>query len=572
MISLSRAALRAVLAALVMPLVPALASCARGSGEAKPLVVVRANAPATLDPLLLSGPAASDVGPLLFSYLLTTDASGRLAPDLAVRVPSLANGDIAPDGRTITYRLRRGVRWHDGTPFGARDVVATYRAVMDGRNPVPSRLGFDQVADIRPLGEAAVRVRLRAPFAPFLSYFFAAENYPVLAAHLLAKHGALRNTPLDGAPVGTGPYKLRAWRRGELLSLEANRQYFRGAPHVARLDLRFIADPQAAANALRAGDAQALLGIDPLVAQELRGDPRFAVTSTPVFGVEELLFQTRDPALRDPAVRRRIVAALHLDRDVAVASRGLLDTRDANAGLWTWATVPTVSPANVPPGAPPSRAPLPARLTLAYDGSRVLDRILATTLQDDARRAGLALVLRGYAPQQFGATADARGPLASGAYQLALRAEITGADPETSWLLACDQIPPPGGWNFPRYCEPEVDRALRAGLRTFDQRRRAAVYAAIQRRVARDVPFVLLWRARSFDATVAGLERPERNPDSAFLGVERWRLGPIPARPTRPREGTGTGARIGVGRSRPSPAGTPAPERRRSSVGRAADS
>jgi peptide/nickel transport system substrate-binding protein len=527
MISLSRGPRGALCAALAALLV--LAGCVRG-GDAgsKPLVVVRANAPATLDPLLLSGPAASDVGPLLFSYLLTTDSSGALAPDLAVRVPTLANGDIAPDGRTITYRLRRGVRWHDGTPFGARDVVATYRAVMDGRNPVPSRLGFDQVADIRALGDATVRVRLRAPFAPFLSYFFAAENYPLLAAHVLAKHGALQHTPLDDAPVGTGPYKLRAWRRGELLSLEANADYFRGAARIARLDLRFVADPQAAANALRAGDAQALLGIDPLVAQELRGDARFAVSATPVFGVEELLFQTRDPVLRDPAVRRRIVEVLHLERDVAAASRGLLDTRDANAGLWTWATVPTEAP-------PTSRAPLPARLTLAYDGTRVLDRILATTLQDGARRAGLTLVLRGYAPQQFSATADAHGPLASGTYQLALRAEITGADPETSWLLACDQIPPPAGWNFPRWCEPEVDRALRAGLRTFDQRRRAAAYAAIQRRVARDVPFVLLWRARSFDATVAGLERPARNPDSAFLGVERWRLGAISARPLAPR-------------------------------------
>jgi peptide/nickel transport system substrate-binding protein len=533
MISFRRGLRGALCAALI-----ALIGCAHGDGGLKPLVIVRAVAPATLDPLLLSGPAASDVGPLLFSYLLTTAPNGQLAPDLAVRVPTLANGDIAPDGRTITYRLRRGVRWHDGKPFGARDVVATYRAVMDRRNAVPSRLGFDQVAGIRALGDATVRVRLRAPFAPFLSYFFAAENYPVLPAHVLAKYGALQHTPLDDAPVGTGPYELRAWRRGELLSLEANPAYFRGAPRIARLDLRFSADPQAAANALRAGDADALLGIDPLVAQELRGDARFAVSATPVFGAEELLFQTRDPALRDPAVRRRIVEALHLGRDVAAASRGLLDARDANAGLWTWATVPNVlavSPSPSARAAATSRSALPARLTLAYDSTRVLDRILATTMQDDARRAGLTLVLRGYAPQQFSATADAHGPLASGAYQLALRAEITGADPETSWLLACSQIPPPAGWNFPRWCEPEVDRALRAGLSTFDQTRRAAAYAAIQRRVARDVPFVLLWRTRSFDATVAGLDQPARNPDSVFLGVERWRLGAISARPLAPR-------------------------------------
>ncbi len=489
MISFRRGRLRGASCAALVGLI----GCAHGdAGAPKPLVVVRAVAPATLDPLLLSGPVASDVGPLLFSYLLTTDPSGKLAPDLAVRVPSLANGDIAPDGRTITYRLRRGVRWHDGTPFGARDVVATYRAVMDRRNAVPSRLGFDQVADIRALGGAAVRVRLRAPFAPFPSYFFAAENYPVLPARVLAKYGALQHTPLDDAPVGTGPYRLRAWRRGELLSLEANPAYFRGAPPIARLDLRFSADPQAAANALRAGDAGALLGIDPLVAQELRGDARFAVSATPVFGVEELLFQTRDPALRDPAVRRRIVEALHLERDVAAASRGLLDTRDANAGLWTWATVPTAAP-------PASRAALPARLTLAYDGTRVLDRILATTMQDDARHAGLTLVLRGYAPQQFSATADAHGPLASGAYQLALRAEITGADPETSWLLACAQIPPPAGWNFPALVRargrpraargPEHVRPAQAGDRVRRDpapgRARRAVRAALARALVR---------------------------------------------------------------------------------------
>ncbi len=498
----------------------ALAGCA-GAGERgpRPLVVVRANAPATLDPLLLSGVPASDVGPLLFSYLLTFDAAGKLAPDLARRVPSLENGDIAPDGRTITYRLRRGVRWHDGTPLSARDVVATYRAIMDPRNPVPTRLGFDRVSDIRALDDATLRVRLRAPFAPFLSYFFETENYPVLPAHLLAKYGALQGTPLDTAPVGSGPYRLRAWRRGELLSLEANPAYFRGAPRIARVDLRFIADPQAAANALRAGDADAVLGLDPLVAQELRGDARFALSATPVYGVEELLFQTRDPALRDPAVRRRVAAAFRLERDVAAASRGLLTTRDAAAGLWTWATVPTAPP-------PPSRAALPARLTLAYDSSRVLDRVLATTMQDDARRAGMALVLRAYTPQQFTATAAARGPLAGGAFQLALRSEVTGGDPETSWLLACGEIPPPGGWNFARWCEPEVDRALRAGLGTFDPRRRGAAYAAIQRRMARDVPLLLLWRTRSFDVAVRGLTRPARNPDSAFLGIERWSLTP----------------------------------------------
>jgi peptide/nickel transport system substrate-binding protein len=227
-----------LLAALALAL--ALASCtstATPTWREPVLHIAQSAEPGSLDPLLLTGAPAEEIGSLLYSYLLRVDDRGTLVPDLALRVPSIANGDISADGMTIVYRLRSDVRWHDGALFSAADVIATYRAVMDPRNPVPTRLGFDRIRTIEAPNPLTVRVRLRVPFAPFLTYFFEPENYPILPAHVLAATPVLVASALDGAPIGTGPFRLARWKHGDVLELNANPTYFGGVPHIARLDV-----------------------------------------------------------------------------------------------------------------------------------------------------------------------------------------------------------------------------------------------------------------------------------------------------------------------------------------------
>src|SRR4029077_14725873 len=115
-----------------------------------------------------------------------------------------------------------------------------YRAIMDPRNPVPTRLGFDRIADIRALDQVTLRVRLRSPFAPFLTYFFETENYPVLPAHVLAMHPKLAGSQFDSLPIGTGPYRVLSWRRGERLDLKAFPFYFGETPAIRRVSVEFV--------------------------------------------------------------------------------------------------------------------------------------------------------------------------------------------------------------------------------------------------------------------------------------------------------------------------------------------
>jgi len=477
------------------------------------LIVAQTAEPTSLDPLLLTGSPAEEIGSLVYSFLVRIDERGRLVPDLAERVPTIANGDIARDGRTITYHLRRNVRWQDGAPFSAADVVATYRAVMDARNAVPTRLGYDDVAAIDTPDAATVRVHLRAPFAPFLTYFFETESYPILPAHILERTAGLADSTLASAPIGTGPYRVTRWNRGDALSLAANPAYFGGAPKIATLTIRFVPNPQSIAAELQTGEIDATFDADPALAGRLRANPRLRVQLVPIYGFTSLTFQTRDPALRDPRVRAAVVQSLSIERDVNRASFGTLTTTDAAQALFAWATIPTTRPR--------STAALPARLTLAYDAGSALDRNVAEQFQADALQAGMTLELVPYARQFLLAPAAQHGPIESGRFQLALHALLTGADPETSWLLASDQIPP-AGFNVSRYGNAEVDRALADALATPDETRRKRDYALVQRAVARDVPFVALWQTREIEALPVDLHGFRGSPETPYFGVEGW--------------------------------------------------
>lgn len=510
---MNRCCLALAIGALV---VCAQASCTGPSQQrhARIFVIAQASEPRTLDPLLNTGYTAEEVGSLVYSYLLRIDSRGQLEPDLAQRVPSTANGDISSDGKTIIYHLRRDVRWQDGQPLTADDVVATFRAVMNTRNPVPTRLGYDQVASIRARDATTLEVRLRNRFAPFLTYFFEAETYPILPAHILAHVTSLAGSTFDAAPIGSGPFRVREWRRGDHLELEANDSYYNGKPNLPRVRIEFVPNPQTIVLRLQTGEADAYLAADPFVLTQLRANHRLELKVVPIYGFIALSMQTRNPVLRDSAVRRTIVHSFDFARDVATASHNTMDARDAFRSLFTWAYAPRIVPS--------SSARVPASLTLSIDGSRALDRTLAVVMQQEARRAGSSLIIRTYAPQQFEATATDAGPLAAGNYQLALHEVLTGADPETSWILGCSQIPPVG-YNITRYCDPEVDQALREALLSNDPKERARDYALVQDALARDVPFVAIAQLREIEAIPKGMRGFQPSLETPFYRAERWK-------------------------------------------------
>ena len=327
----TRAVLIVCLAAL------ALASChgrnSAGSDSSTLRVAVRKD-PISLNPLLLEGLGAYTFGELLYSYLTTYDASGRIAGDLAREVPSKANGGISSDGRVITFYLRHNARWQDGAPVTSRDVAFTYRAVMNPANNIPERYGYDVVSRLETPDPYTVVIRLQRPFAPILSLFFGGDsNYPILPAHLLASLPNINAAPYNSTPVGSGPYRLQRWDRGDRIVLDANSSYFHGKPGIGRLVLPFIADDGTIIEQLQTGELDAAFFIDTTRVAQLRAIPNHRLVVTPVPYFYAMGFNLQVPALADRAVRLAISQAFDartmLRQDHARRGR----RRSPNAGL-----------------------------------------------------------------------------------------------------------------------------------------------------------------------------------------------------------------------------------------------
>ena len=151
------------------------------------------------------------IGSLTGSYLTRYGARGAIVPDVAAIVPTFGNGGISRDGRSITFHLRRDVRWQDGAPLTARDLVFTYDAIANPSNSVPSRDGYDHVAGVHASDLYTVVVRLRQPYAPIIPNFFGGDSsYTILPAHLLAGYASLDRAAYNAAPIASGPYLSRA--------------------------------------------------------------------------------------------------------------------------------------------------------------------------------------------------------------------------------------------------------------------------------------------------------------------------------------------------------------------------
>src|SRR5579863_1418453 len=178
------------------------------AGPADELRVETWAIPKNLNPIYGTNTSENFLASLAFDELVTNDPQGNDVPDLAAAVPTQTNGGISRDGKTVTYRLRHGVKWQDGAPFTSADVKFSWQAVMNSRNNVVERRGYDDVRSVDTPDPYTVVFHLKEPFAPFVNTVFGESDDPlrVIPSHLLAKYADLNQVPFNTQPVGTGPF------------------------------------------------------------------------------------------------------------------------------------------------------------------------------------------------------------------------------------------------------------------------------------------------------------------------------------------------------------------------------
>ena len=260
-----------------------------------------------LNPALRASTGVYAITSKMIEALVDLDAAGKPAPVLAT------SWESTPDGRTITFRLREGVNWHDGKPFTAADVQ--YNAMELWKKHLNYGTQLQQYLDAVDTPEPHTAVfRYSRPMPLDLLLRALCDLGYVVPRHLFEGTNVLEN-PANTAPVGTGPFRFVQYERGQYVIAERNPNHWRGAPPLDRIVWRFITDRSAATAAIETGQIQVSTynGIGLADLDRLGKDPRFTVTTR---GSEAnafnntLEFNHRRRELADVRVRRAIAHAI----------------------------------------------------------------------------------------------------------------------------------------------------------------------------------------------------------------------------------------------------------------------
>ena len=294
--------------------------------------------------------------PTLASYLSTSGPIGAVAAkiydglleyDLNLQPqPSLAETwTVAPDGMKITFKLRKGVKFHDGQPLSAADVQFSIMKVAKVTHPRGPNT-FRSVFRIDTPDQHTVVLNLDKP-APYMMMAFSGYETPILPKHIFSK-GDLRAHANANKPIGSGPFKFVEWRKGSFIRLDKNKDYWKkGQPYLDRIVARFIPDASTRTAALEKGEAHfAGLGSVPFNdAKKLAANPNLTVTTKGhemISPVAEILLNTRRAPLNDVKVRQAIAYAI--DRNFIIdniwfgygkPATGPMSSNFAPSGLYT---------------------------------------------------------------------------------------------------------------------------------------------------------------------------------------------------------------------------------------------
>ncbi len=446
-------------------------------------------------------PAISTAGPLhavagsLFNGLVALDEAGGPIPDLA------ESWQVAPDGLAATFRLREGVRWHDGRPFTAEDVKVSFEQLLL-RFHARARAGLaPAIAAIETPDARTVVFRLHRPHPALLRQLDVTEA-PILPAHLFA--GADPTThPANQRPIGTGPFRFESWRRDDQVVLVRNPHYFkRDLPRLDRVVFRIIPDANTQVNALLAGEVDMLARVAPPDVARLRGrGVTFAETRAAPGGsncVMTLGFNLDRPATGTLALREAF--AIGLDRaqmlDRVQFGQGRVADAPIASGIG-WAHAPgalgawrhDVSKANHRLDA--------AGLARGTDGVRATLDIVhfpAFARWSEMLRQQLAPLGVALRPRMMDPAALAQTVFARRDFDLTLISYCNGSDPEIGvrrmvHSAAVGNVP---FSNAAGYRSAEVDALFDRAAALQDDAARGVSYRAAQAILARDLPYLWL--------------------------------------------------------------------------------
>jgi peptide/nickel transport system substrate-binding protein len=453
--------------------------------------------------------------------------------------PSLAESwEVTPDGLSMTFHLRRDVRWQDGVPFDSADVRYSMLEVWKKVHP-RGRITFSEVLDVETPDPHTAIFRLRRPSLVILSALNAMEAQ-ILPRHLYEGTDVLTN-PHNLRPVGTGPFRFKSWKHGEFIELERNPDYWdTGKPYLDRIIFRIIPDAGARAAALEAGDVQ-YAPYDPVPFADFERVsklPELAVSTKGYDWQSQYLmleFNLRNPFLANLKVRQAIAHAID--------KQGLTDTVWYGVGKPATGPIPssltTFYTSDVPrydydpkraealldeAGYPRKDGGVRFAISDDYMPFNEAFQNNAEYIRQSLKRVGIEMTVRSQDLPSYLRRVYTNYDFATNTGQFSVFMDPQLGLDRQYWSKA---ISPGIPWtNVSGYANPEMDRIIEASMFAADPAERAALFRQMQRLAMTDLAILPLMEIEHFTVYSHRLHGLPASPDGALSSLKSVWLAP----------------------------------------------
>jgi len=463
---------------------------------------------ATLNPHLAQQADVGQLSSLTMAWLIKWDVHNRPYPELATAVPSKGNGGVSADGLTITYHLRKGVRWSDGAPFNADDVVFSTHVVLNPANNEVGRLGWDRIAKVDEPDKYTVVYHLSKPYSPFVETFFssAGANPCILPKHLLAQYPNINHVAYNSLPVGIGPFKYKEWQRATKVVMVPNPLYWREKPKLREIDFMIVPDRNTVLTQMQGHQLDMWVLVGGNYLSRVQAISGYRIVRIPGYYYNHIDFNLRSPRLQDIAVRR----ALRLAIDRATLRHkighdvGFLQEEPASH------TAPYFDPniKMVPFDIAQANGLLDrAGWKRGSDGIRAKNGVklqfdFATTSgTPDAdsqielmrlwwQQIGVGLTVKHYPPPLLFAPVQQGGIVYGGKWDMIIFAWLNDALGDYSPIYGCASFPP-NGQNDLHWCNAKANAAMLAFYEHYEQSQRNRDSWTLMENLVNDVPTIV---------------------------------------------------------------------------------
>ena len=481
--------------------------------------------PSNLIPALASDSASSEINGHIYNGLMKIDKDLNIVPDLAERL------EISEDGLTLTFHLRRDVRWHDGTPYTSRDAMFTYKLMADPKTPTAYGEPYQQVTAAEAPDDYTFKVSYEKPLARALvSWCF--DQMP---AHLLEGQD-LETSPLSRHPIGTGPYKFEKWEAGQRLTLAANDDYFDGRPHLDRIVMRIIPDLSAQMMELLSGGIDTM-GLTPDQYEEKMNDSYFGsqynLFRYPSFSYTYLGFNLESPLFSDRRVRQAIAYAIDKEEIIDGVLLGLGTPANGPFKPEMWANNQNVKP--YPYDHDKAKALLAEAGWVDTNNDGTLDKdgqpfqFTIITNQGNKVREQTGLIIQARLAE-VGIKVNLRVVewaaflkeyLDKHNFEATIMAWTVPIEPDLYDVWHSSKTNP-GELNFISYKNSEIDMLINQARFTFDQSVRKDAFDRIQEIFYKDVPYVFLFVPDALPVYASRFTGPEIGPGGIGHNFNQW--------------------------------------------------